>query len=200
MTANQSKHTVQFSDFAWHSSTPEFPQAWQVGQYLEQYSHEYGGADIRLGHKVVKADLQGDGSWQVQTESAKGAEISHFDYLLVTTGFFGTPIWPDIVPREADVPIVHSSKYRDIRSLLAGSKGRGSKILIVGGQMSGIEVAATIATSLSSAVHSPGEKIIEEPEKYTIHHVIQQPSWVVPLFTSPKVSISSKSLIFKSNE
>ncbi|KAI1376424.1 FAD/NAD(P)-binding domain-containing protein [Hypoxylon crocopeplum] len=191
MVTNQSKHTVQFSDLAWRDSDPEFPRAWQVGQYLERYLNEYGGADVRLGHKVVKADLQADGSWKVQTESTKGSKTNTFDYVLVTTGFFGKPVWPDYVPRIADVPIIHSSKYRDINSLLGGSSRRGGKILVVGGQMSGIEIAATIATHLSSAIHSPGEKVIEEPEKYTIHHIIHRPSWVFPLFTSPKPAASA---------
>ncbi|KAI1496206.1 hypothetical protein F5X99DRAFT_83493 [Biscogniauxia marginata] len=186
MITNQSKHTVQFSDLAWQDSVSEFPRAWQVGQYLERYVKEYGISDIRLGHKVVKAELQDGGSWKVQTNSDKGAsETNVFDYLLLTTGFFGKPMWPESIPKETDVPIVHSSKYRDIKSLLSGSKS-GSKILVVGGQMSGIEIAGTIATHLSSASHSPGEKVIQDPEKYTIHHVIQRPTWVFPLFTSPK--------------
>lgn len=187
MVTNQSKHTVQFSDLAWHDSAPEFPRAWQVGRYLERYLSEYKGADVRLGYRVVKTELQGDGSWKVETQSSKGSETSVFDHLLVTTGFFGKPIWPDCVPREADIPIIHSSKYRNIKSLVEKSARREGKILIVGGQMSGIEIAATIATHLSSAIHSPGDKIIDEPEKYSIHHVVDRPSWVFPLFTSPKV-------------
>ncbi|KAI1205320.1 FAD/NAD(P)-binding domain-containing protein [Annulohypoxylon truncatum] len=186
MVTNQSKHTVQFSDLAWRDSDPQFPRAWQVGQYLERYLSKYGGANIRLDHKVVKADLQGDGSWKVETESAGVSKTDIFDYLLVTTGFFGKPIWPEYVPKEADVPIIHSSKYRDLKGLLKKSNRRGGKILVIGGQMSGIEISATIATHLSSAVHSSGDKVIEEPDKYSIHHVVQRPSWVFPLFTSPK--------------
>ncbi|KAI1652606.1 hypothetical protein F4813DRAFT_304401 [Daldinia decipiens] len=195
MVTNQSKHTVQFSDFAWQDSVPQFPRAWQVGQYLERYINEYSGADIRLGHKVVKVDLQDDGSWNVQTESSEGSETATFDYLLVTTGFFGKPIWPDHVPKEADVPIIHSSEYRDLKGLLERSSNPSGKILVVGGQMSGIETAATIATHLSSAIHSPGKKIIEqllqEPQSYSIHHITNRPSWVFPLFTSPKPAASA---------
>ncbi|KAI1477715.1 hypothetical protein F4774DRAFT_189377 [Daldinia eschscholtzii] len=191
MVTNQSRHTVQFSDFSWQDSVPQFPKAWQVGQYLEQYINEYSGADIRLGHKVVRTDLQGDGSWKVEVESSWGSQTETFDYLLVTTGFFGKPIWPVHVPREADVPIIHSSEYRDLQSLLAQSSHRGGKILVVGGQMSGIETAATIATHLSSAIHSPGKKIIQEPESYSIHHIAHRPSWVFPLFTSPKPAASA---------
>jgi cation diffusion facilitator CzcD-associated flavoprotein CzcO len=187
MVANQSKHTVQFSDFAWDESVPQLPRAWQVGQYLDRYSKRYGGADLRLNHKVVGTEMQGGGSWKVETESEQGKQTTIFDYLLVTTGFFGKPIWPEFVPKDAAVPIVHSSKYRDLKELLQKKHAQGTKIVIVGGQMSGIEIAGTIATHLSSALNSPGEKEIENPEQYSIHHVVQRPSWVFPLFTSPKV-------------
>ncbi|KAK8874231.1 FAD/NAD(P)-binding domain-containing protein [Apiospora arundinis] len=186
MVANQSKHTVQFSDLAWDDNVPQMPKAWQVGQYLKRYSEKYGGADIKLGHKVVRTELLSDGAWKVETESDEGSQSHTFDHLLVTTGFFGRPIWPEYLPKESEIPIVHSSKYRDLKGLLAGGNSKGHKILVVGGQMSGIEIAGTIASHLSSAVHCPGEKPIENPEKYSIRHVAQRPSWVFPLFTSAK--------------
>ena len=191
MVANQSRHTAQFSDLAWDESAPQMPRAWQVGSYLQRYLERYvtGAADLRLSHKVVRAELQDSGSWHVRTQSGDNPEeMAVFDYLLVSSGFFGKPMWPDNVPREAEVPVVHSSKYRDLKSLLRDANdGRGGKILVVGGQMSGIEISGTIATHLSSAMHSPGERKIVDPEKYTVHHVAQRPAWVFPLFTTPKV-------------
>ncbi|KAI0516763.1 hypothetical protein F5B22DRAFT_606441 [Xylaria bambusicola] len=186
MVANQSKHTVQFSDLAWKDSDPEFPKAWQIGRYLERYSKVYGGADVRLGHKVVKAEYQDGGKWEVRTISDKGAETSIFDYLVVATGFFGEPLWPKGISNQGEVPIIHSSKYRDVESLLSKAKDTSDKILIVGGQMSGVEIAGTIATHLSSLVHSPGSKAIPNAERFTIHHVSQRPAWTVPLYTSVK--------------
>ncbi|KAJ3556728.1 hypothetical protein NPX13_g10077 [Xylaria arbuscula] len=186
MVANQSKHTVQFSDLAWRDSDPEFPKAWQIGRYLERYLKEYGGADIRLGHRVVKAELQDGGAWKVQTDSEKGTETRIFDYLLVATGFFGQQLWPEGIPKQGEVPIIHSSKYRDINSLLEKAKDTSDKILIVGGQMSGVEIAGTIATHLSSLVNSPGKRAIQNAERFKIHHVSQRPAWTVPLFTSVK--------------
>ncbi|KAI1304528.1 hypothetical protein F5Y03DRAFT_357649 [Xylaria venustula] len=191
MVANQSKHTVQFSDLAWPDSDPDFPKAWQIGRYLERYLKAYGGADIRLGHKVVKAELLDGGSWKVQTDSERGTQTSIFDYLLVATGFFGSPSWPEGIPREGEVPIIHSSEYRDIERVLAKAKGTSDKILVVGGQMSGVEIAGTIATHLSSLIHSPGHKAIQDPERFTIHHVTPRPAWTVPLFTSVKPDASA---------
>lgn len=188
MVANQSKHTVQFSDFAWRDSDPSFPKAWQIGRYLERYSKEYGGAEIRLGHKVVKTELQDGGSWKVQTNSEKGGETSIFDYLLVATGFFGSALWPESIPKEGDVPIIHSSQYRDIEDLLSKASATSDKILVVGGQMSGVEITSTIATHLSSLVHSPGDKVVKDAERFTIHHVGHISAWTFPLFTSTNVS------------
>ncbi|KAI1820201.1 hypothetical protein F4861DRAFT_533852 [Xylaria intraflava] len=186
MVANQSKHTVQFSDLAWRDSDPDFPKAWEIGGYLQRYLKEYGGADIRLGYKVVKTELRAGGSWEVQTDSGKGTETSVFDYLLVATGFFGSPLWPEGIPHQGDIPIIHSSKYRGIESLVSKAAESGDKILVVGGQMSGVEVAGTIATDLSSLIHSPGNKTVKNAERFTIHHVTQRPAWTVPLFTSVK--------------
>lgn len=191
MVANQSKHTVQFSDLTWRNSDPDFPKAWQVGRYLERYLKEYGGADVRLGHKVIKTELQDTGSWKVQTKSEKGTETSVFDYLLVATGFFGNPLWSEGIPKEGEVPIIHSTKYRDIDGLLSKANATSDKILVVGGQMSGVEIAGTIATHLSSLIHSPGAKAVQNAERFTIHHVAQRPMWIFPLFTTVKAGFLS---------
>ncbi|KAH7034775.1 uncharacterized protein B0I36DRAFT_84036 [Microdochium trichocladiopsis] len=186
MVANQSKHTVQFSDLAWEPSAPQLPRAWQVGQYLERYRQRYlQAADLRLGHKVVATEVKTGGSWEIQTSSEKGVETSVFDCLIVSTGFFGQPIWPEDIPRKNDVPIIHSSRYRTLQDLLPRDKPAGGKILVVGGQMSGIEIAGTVATHLSTAINTPDDKPIAQPEKYKIHHVAHRPAWVLPLFTSP---------------
>jgi hypothetical protein len=81
---------------------------------------------------------------------------------------------------------LHSSKIRDVKDLLTdeGKKtpAPGKNIVVVGGQMSGVETAASIAFQLSSAVNSPGESEIKDVEKYFITHVVQQPVWILPWF------------------
>jgi cation diffusion facilitator CzcD-associated flavoprotein CzcO len=196
MVANQSKHTVHFSDLAWPEDAPNLPRAWQVGQYLSEYLKRYcSEAKLNLGTRVEKAvplaASTQDGSqqgWRVQTRSTQGeVKEESFDYLLVASGFFGRPALPSISRDSPEIPVVHSSQYRDLQSLLGETSGSGRKILVVGGQMSGVEIAGTIASHLSSAVHSPGPSPLPNPEKYSIHHIIQQSVWVFPLHTSPKV-------------
>ncbi|KAK3901020.1 hypothetical protein C8A05DRAFT_35327 [Staphylotrichum tortipilum] len=195
MVANQSKHTVQFSDLAWPDDAPDLPRAWQIGQYLAQYHKTYcSDATLRLGTRVERAEpLQPDASdgqeagWMVHTCSVEGeVKQEQFDYLLVASGFFGKPFLPNASENEHKVPAIHSSQYRDLHGLLGKGDGTGSKILVVGGQMSGVEIAGTIASHLSSATHSPSPSLVPNPENYTIQHLIQQPVWVFPLHTSPK--------------
>jgi hypothetical protein len=64
----------------------------------------------------------------------------------------------------------------------------------VGGQMSGVEIAGTIASHLSSAAHSPSQSGIPNIGEYSIHHVIQRPVWVMPLHLTPNVCNVSKPL------
>jgi cation diffusion facilitator CzcD-associated flavoprotein CzcO len=198
MVANQSKHTVQFSDLAWPEDAAHFPRAWQVGQYLAQYYQTYcSDATLCLGTRVEKVDpLQAttdDGprpGWRVQTRSLQ-EEVKEeaFDYVLIASGFFGKPSVPALgLEEECTIPVLHSSQYRDLQGLLGNTGGTGEKILVVGGQMSGVEIAGTIASHLSSAVHSPELSPVSNPDKYTIQHITQQPVWVFPLHTSPKVS------------
>ncbi|KAK4681249.1 hypothetical protein QC764_105780 [Podospora pseudoanserina] len=192
MVANQSKHTVQFSDLAWPEDAPELPQAWQVGQYLDRYYKAYClAAELCLETHVERTEKTRSGSWRVWTRSKDGTLGERpFDYLLVASGYFGKPAVPgsDVIPEHPEVPVIHSSKYRNLKDLLGGGNPKGGKILVVGGQMSGVEIAGTIATHLSSATNSPGASPIANPEKYSVHHIIQKPVWVMPMFLSPKAS------------
>ena len=120
--------------------------------------------------------------------SKPSIESHYFDYLIVASGFFGKPKLPLASSSSGrfPAPIQHSTQFRDIETLLQGNKAgtpsRGSKILVVGGSMSGVEVAASIAMQLSSHVHSPRASKIKDASKYTIHHVLRRPFWVMPLF------------------
>ncbi|KEY68094.1 hypothetical protein S7711_05504 [Stachybotrys chartarum IBT 7711] len=192
MTANQSKHTMQFSDLAWEESAPQFPQAWMVGRYLQRYHDRYlagnSNFELHLGTRVTQARPKGPEGlgWDVSVEAEHGSETRHFQHVIVSSGFFGRPIIPESLSQTSSaVPIVHSSRYRDLKSLLGTEPRAGRKILVVGGQMSGVELAGTIAAHLSSAANSPEKSEVPHVADYSVHHIIQRPTWVVPLYTSP---------------
>jgi cation diffusion facilitator CzcD-associated flavoprotein CzcO len=94
--------------------------------------------------------LQENDHWKVYVKTLKSSEeVFTFDHVIVASGFFGKPIlWPATVKQPKR--LIHSSKYRDLKGLLALRDDeppgkRGSNIVVVGGQMSGVEVAASIA-------------------------------------------------------
>jgi cation diffusion facilitator CzcD-associated flavoprotein CzcO len=186
MCTNQSMHTVSFSDHAWPEGTRAFPKAWEVGEYLQQYIKAYDGYGIRLGCRVEKASLQ-DGLWKIRVRDKQSldSETLSFDYLLVGTGFFGKPKIPPVL-EGFSAPVWHSSRLRGVEDLLnsnsKSSQGPRRNIVIVGGQMSGVEVAASVALQLSSEANSPGAKLIPNAAEYTVTHIIQQPIWIMTLF------------------
>lgn len=86
---------------------------------------------------------------------------------------------------DLNVPVWHSSKFRDVKDLLTdGGKrpSQGRKIVVVGGQMSGVEIAGTIAFQISSVVNTPAEPPFPDPTKYVVTHLVQKPTWVMSLF------------------
>jgi cation diffusion facilitator CzcD-associated flavoprotein CzcO len=187
MCTNQSKHTVNFSGLAWSETTAAFPKAWQVGQYLERYIEKYPGYTIRKNTRVVNSAYE-NGKWKIETKEngEQGQLETHiFDRLIVATGFFGRPRVPAIL-KGFPAPVVHSSQVRSVRNLLSSTSSPspakpGKKIVVVGGQMSGVEIAAAIAAQLSSEENSPGDAFPQASE-YVVTHVVQKPVWVMPLF------------------
>jgi cation diffusion facilitator CzcD-associated flavoprotein CzcO len=187
---------MQFSDLAWEDDAAQLPRAWQVGKYLERYQSRYldGNPDfeLQLKSRITKAEKRNDGSggWKIRIQSGNSEESRHFDYLIVASGYFGKPIILECFTNaKTTVPIIHSSQYRDLKGLLGEGKQKGGKILVVGGQMSGVEIAGTIASHLSAAVNSPEEPEITGIDKYSIYHAIQRPIWVFPLYTNPEVRL-----------
>ncbi|KAI9642311.1 hypothetical protein NHQ30_009113 [Ciborinia camelliae] len=192
MCTNQSRHTVSFSDLAWPASSLACPKAWQVGKYLENYVKMYPGYSIKTGSKVAQVDPPSDwkttasGKWNVHVqhnESTQSPQVYEFDHVIVATGFFGKPKVPNVLP-DFPAPVWHSSRLRDVNSLLTDngkiSSPKGKNIVIVGGQMSGIESAAAVALQISSSIIST-ERPIPNANVYKTYNVIQQPFWVMPL-------------------
>jgi hypothetical protein len=217
MCTNLSRHTVSFGDMAWPESSPSHPKAWEVGQYLNGYVSRYGGIDIRTSHEVVKVSRAGEilsgnkRKWAVEVVKASpyhspsasnsenpglSRETQYFDHLIVASGFFGKAKLPSSLPSadELSTPIQHSSQFRSVKDLLE-ARGKpspeGTKIVVVGGSMSGAEVAASIATQLSSEKHSPKAPQINNAGKYRVFHITARPFWALPLFlpSNPTVEV-----------
>ncbi|EQL03268.1 Flavin monooxygenase-like protein [Ophiocordyceps sinensis CO18] len=191
---------MHFSDLAWDPDADSVPRAWHVGRYLRRYLDRHlapcPGFRLRLGTRVVGAEPCGgggrgeEGRWKVVLETDDGSrETALFDHVVVASGHFGEPIVPvQALPEPLRIPVVHSSHYRHLEGLLgtAPTPLKGC-ILVVGGQMSGVEIAGTIASHLSAVANAPGDQsALPGVEKLTVHHLVQRPIWVMPTFTTPE--------------
>ncbi|KAI9745739.1 MAG: hypothetical protein M1818_001275 [Claussenomyces sp. TS43310] len=202
MPTNISRHNVSFSDLSWPETSPSFPKAWQVGQYLKRYTETYSGLNIRTLCRVSKATRSQDGGsltkrWKVEVQSQNSvAETHDFEHLIVGSGFFGTPRIPEELKdvEKMSVPVQHSADFRTLKGLLRASRDppkSARKILVVGGSLSGVEVAASIAFQLSADVNAPQAPQISDATSYTVQHILPRPCRVLPYFiaASPMLTL-----------
>ncbi|KKA23214.1 Pyridine nucleotide-disulfide oxidoreductase [Rasamsonia emersonii CBS 393.64] len=230
MRTNLSRFSVCFSDFSWEEllssssssssssvlghgdsdGPPMFPQAWQVGRYLDRYAERYIPREIlRLGCRVVRTEWRkktlvndvddddghghGHGNWMVEWveegktgQTAKKTHAERFDYLVVASGYFSCPYIPDIPGLEQfNDRVIHSSSLRDVEELMQKLQLQpsGSKLVVVGGSLSGAEAASSLALHLSSSVHAPATSSGSSSRRwqgYSVHHISTRPFWAVP--------------------
>ena len=206
-------------------ATPMFPKAWHAGRYLETYAQRYlRKASILTNCTVESAVREGCGGghrWKVNwtrpavdlhngvgsivpdndLRADNSAKISgdEFDYLVVASGFFGTPKLSPLLGLETFPGVImHSTKLRDIDGLRKsrpmsegtynamgtnGDQGTGKvrKIVVVGGGMSGAEAAASLALQVSTQRHSP-RRDMDDGTEYQIYHVTARPFYAVPTY------------------
>ncbi|KAL4978319.1 hypothetical protein BDW66DRAFT_158137 [Aspergillus desertorum] len=184
MRTNLSRFSVAFSDLAWETAledgVPVFPYAWEVRKYLEKYTETYIPEQcMRLGKRVSSVSRRENRSRAQERAGWAGWE---FDFLVVASGHFGVPNIPLIPGLEAIPSTVHSSELQspeDIDRLLAQSPKSG-KLVVIGGSMSGVEAATSLALHLSSFNFSPGSPTQEH--NYEVWHVGTGPYWVLPTY------------------
>lgn len=196
MPTNASKHIVSFSDLAWDSvrahenkqpgqDIATFPRAHEVGKYLQAYADEYiPVTSINFNRLVVSVTrAAGPGpEWSVITRSTTmndSTVTEQFDHVIVASGFFAAPQIPQIQGLENFTgSVVHSSQLRDIDKLLSQMTD-GTKIVVIGGSMSGGEAAAALAFHLSSLRHQPSGQS-EHAQRLEVCHITPRPFWSVP--------------------
>ncbi|KZF26974.1 hypothetical protein L228DRAFT_258323 [Xylona heveae TC161] len=181
------------------SFMPMFPKARQVEKYLQAYAHRYlPNGVVRLNSTVTKAERRKDnGLWNLEWTTHNGSvHRDTFDYLVVATGFFSSPRRSNIAGLgKFPQNVIHSSQYRTFDDLVP-PKAQSSeifekpassdpsqdqtipKLVVIGGGMSGVEAAASLALHISSRKHSPGSS--EVSRDYQIHHVISRPFYALP--------------------
>jgi dimethylaniline monooxygenase (N-oxide forming) len=125
-----------------------------AGEQVQAYLHQYAEKNdllsrIRFRSKVVKAERRAGGGWTVRTSA--GDDDLECDKLILATGLYSKPHWPDI-PRDKDFTgsVIHSKSLGQEHRRLTSEKV--TDVVIVGGCKSAVE-AANIFLAAGKRVH-----------------------------------------------
>ena len=148
MRTNISKYNCAFSDYPWPDDIPDFPNANQVEGYLRGYAIHFRLLPyIETSSRVAQIRRKGDG-WAVSVDNGAPRD---FDGVIAASGIFAKPDMPEISDRQA----IHSAHYK-------GVDGK-SRVAVIGGLMSGVEIA-------THAAEAGAEVLL----------ITDKPAWILP--------------------
>jgi len=166
LQTNVTKYTTSFSDFHWDNSSPLFPSAQQVQEYLEKYAIEHNLKPfIKFNSHVTHISYKSDNNnhhWEVTWMKNSQIYKKIFNYVVVCSGFFSSPYKPDHF-NGFKGQVIHSSEYRSPELF------KDQKVLVVGSSFSGADIAAEVA----------------EVAKET-YIAIKRPAYILPRMVSTK--------------
>lgn len=144
-----------YPSFWFPPSTPLFPKAEVVEDYLRAYAKEFDlMPHIQLSNAVTSAQWTGS-HWSVLT--SKGGPERTYDRLVVANGHYRVPHFPAISGLDswrAAGRVTHSAWYR-------APVACGDKVLVIGGGFSGIDIAEEMSTVSERVVHAAPHSVAE---------------------------------------
>lgn len=164
MRTNQSRYTVSFAALSWPETADLFPTTSQVGEYLQSFVDVHG-LDVELSTEII-AVAKEDRKWKVTVVNSEDSSQENrtiwYDHVIVASGHFGRPRIIESLETpykgHSSRPVIHSSQLRSLQDLLTkngmGPAGKGRKIVVVGGQMSGADAAALLVSTCLSCLSS----------------------------------------------
>ncbi len=138
-----SKKATEFSDYKMPKHYPDFPSAFQMLEYLKNYTHHFNlKPNIQFHTKVIKALPQEDGSWKIEfviRETIR--EVSEYKGVIVCTGHHWDVRYPKHINDSMNFTgeIIHSKHYNKPAQL------ENKRVLIVGSGNSACDIASEAA-------------------------------------------------------
>jgi dimethylaniline monooxygenase (N-oxide forming) len=155
-----SRMSFPFSDFAPDPSMSEFISVDEMQTYLTGYASHYGvSPSIRFGHKVRRL-ARHDGRWTLLADSPAGGFRDAYDAVMVATGELWRPLMPPMPSSVRRSRILSAKQYR------GPAEFRGLKTLVVGGGVSGADIASELARTASSVDWAVRRKWLFLPRKF----------------------------------
>lgn len=111
-----------------------YPHKDEVAGYLKQYA-EYFNLHIQRSQRVIELTRTSQGSFLITTTTT----MYQADRVIVATGPFQLPYIPAGFEKLNKVKQIHSSRYRNPGDI------RGSRVLVVGGGNSAVQIAEELA-------------------------------------------------------
>ena len=165
LTTNLSKHTCRFSEFPWpEESTPTFPTATDMHQYLVDYSEQFLSPDcFQYECQVTGISLLPQNGYRVEWTdlSTQSKHSKDFEGVVVATGFFSKPLLPKGLQVSSDNNIAasHSADY------VSHTDFANETVAVLGCSFSALEIAVDVSQSAKRVVS-----------------VLPRIPWVIPRF------------------
>ena len=171
LITNTTKYVMTFSDFPAIPDTPQYMTRSALSEYVKSYAEHFQlTSHIQFDTRVIKVrkthDHSSTGQWEVFTCPTSefhrgikraGLAISQedlnrcnkevFDIVLVCSGYFKVPLYPDI-PGLDSFPgtVLHSFDYK------SGMAFQDKKVLVIGNSFSAGDIACDISLHTDKAV------------------------------------------------
>eukprot|EP00980_Cylindrotheca_fusiformis_P004226 scaffold918_cov126-Cylindrotheca_fusiformis.AAC.5 len=151
LTTNLSKHTCRFSEWPWPKGTPTFVDSNDMTAYLESYADEF--VDPSCFKFQCQVDHIGRGDqedyrveWTDLETNSKHSK--QFQGVVVATGFFSKPHWPQLDHTIVDeTNFIHSSFYTGHLDVA------NETVAVVGSSFSALEISADVSKSAKWVVN-----------------------------------------------
>lgn len=136
-----SRMSMPFSDHP-PDFTTAFPTQAEVHRYLRGYAERFRLREvIRFGRPVTEVVRDKD-AWRVTAGAAGAAQHERFDAVMVASGELWTPRRPPGIPApDTGVRVLTSQEFASPDAF------RGERVLVVGGGVSGADIASALSTS-----------------------------------------------------
>jgi hypothetical protein len=141
---------MAYSSFSFPASTPIFPPASVVLEYLNDYADHFHLTPYIHLNTAVKAVHRDPANSQWLVTLSTDAEPLPFDLVVVCNGHYNVPLYPDI-PGLAQWlksgKATHSAYYRRPHDI-------GNTVLVIGGGPSGQDISSEMRSCADTVIHS----------------------------------------------
>lgn len=159
LETNIVRQLMAYKDFPF-KTTRTFPKHHQVLDYLIDYSHTVGAANLFFNTEITHVEkIPNSTRWWVKLKNIITNQESNveYDFVMVANGCFNIPYMPKIVGLESwQSHLIHAKFFELIEPY------RNKKVLIIGGLSSGVDIAlnlSAVAEKIYISVRE-GEKVI----------------------------------------